>query len=406
MSGAEAMQHPIHLDRQNPPKDELVRNIREILQMNLRHSSEQTDDLLCYPGPRKRFRLMFGAEVLSFPEQATGRRKPNIDYFSSLPDELIINIFRYLNKADLYKVMGVSRRLNRIARDSDLWRHIDFLGARLDEDDIVRRLHKNSTLLRLANCITQRRPFNSSLLVPGALQLQYLDLTNASISSDLLTALLSKCSELRKLSLENQQVTDEMSCYIGHNVKLDTLNLCMSGGLSPFGILTIVQNCQNLVSLNVAWTPMDATCMHNLTGSLSRKMKYLSLAGVKELGQEHIDQICKICPRLVHLDLSDVPVINSWSLDCIIDHLRHLQQLDISRCFQLQIGDLASMTQLPNLRYLSYFGVPRDHYLLALRQRLPHVQINTKLVSTIARSIVTVCHSRRVWDIELDLLNM
>lgn len=91
-----------------------------------------------------------------------------------------------------------------------------------------------------ASCANSRIALTKPVQLPR-LQLQYVDLTNATVSYDLLISLMRGCEQLRGLSLENQGLSDETCRAIGQNKDLVTLNLCMVGGLTIEGVNHVLE---------------------------------------------------------------------------------------------------------------------------------------------------------------------
>lgn len=67
-------------------------------------------------------------------------------------------------------------------------------------------------------------------------KVQYLDLSMATISPQSLVQLFSKCTQLRKLSLEHVAMNDSVCKALAQNRKLNVLNLTMCTGLTTYGI--------------------------------------------------------------------------------------------------------------------------------------------------------------------------
>ena len=77
-------------------------------------------------------------------------------------------------------------------------------------------------------------------------------------------------------------------------------------GISRQGIVPLVENCQNLIELNVGWTDLSESAFDEICSKLSPTLKKLNVSGHRtSLADRHIREIVQRCPELVELDISD-----------------------------------------------------------------------------------------------------
>lgn len=67
-------------------------------------------------------------------------------------------------------------------------------------------------------------------------KIQFLDLSMATIETNTLAQLFSKCRYIRKLSLENVPMNDAICKVLAQNRKLEVLNIAMCTGLTAYGV--------------------------------------------------------------------------------------------------------------------------------------------------------------------------
>lgn len=72
------------------------------------------------------------------------------DYFGSLPDEVLLMMFKYLPKTALVSCACVCRRWKRIAYDNDLWPRIDLSLRKLVPGSMAHVLMRGPQILRMA----------------------------------------------------------------------------------------------------------------------------------------------------------------------------------------------------------------------------------------------------------------
>lgn len=72
----------------------------------------------------------------------------------------------------------------------------------------------------------------------------YLDLSMATISTSSLALLFSKCNRLKKLSLENVPVNDDVLTALSANKDIEIINFAMSTGIMETGLRYLISNCR------------------------------------------------------------------------------------------------------------------------------------------------------------------
>lgn len=75
-------------------------------------------------------------------------------------------------------------------------------------------------------------------------RLLYLDLSMAEVSTRTLTDLLSKCSRLKKISLEHVPVNDEVLSVLSLSKDIEVINFAMVSGITKEGIAFLLKNCK------------------------------------------------------------------------------------------------------------------------------------------------------------------
>lgn len=73
-------------------------------------------------------------------------------------------------------------------------------------------------------------------------KLQFLDLSMASITTQGLLELFSRCRLLKKLSLEHVEVNEAVCKELANNKQMEVLNLAMCRGITAYGIRKIVRS--------------------------------------------------------------------------------------------------------------------------------------------------------------------
>ncbi len=74
------------------------------------------------------------------------------------------------------------------------------------------------------------------------MKIEYLDLTGSGIQIDALNAFLKHCKNLKKISLESLALNNETFHFLSMNKSINTLNLCMTEGITVEGLIMILSN--------------------------------------------------------------------------------------------------------------------------------------------------------------------
>lgn len=72
----------------------------------------------------------------------------------------------------------------------------------------------------------------------------YLDLSMVNISTGSLAILFKKCKRLKKLSLENVPVDNNVLLALSANKDIEIINFAMSTGLMEEGLKYLLTNCR------------------------------------------------------------------------------------------------------------------------------------------------------------------
>lgn len=113
-------------------------------------------------------------------------------------------------------------------------------------------------------------------------KLQYLDLSMVSVAKPSLKMLLSRCRQLKKLSLEHVPINDEICNEIAKNLNLEALNLAMCIGLEAWSMRKIMESLKHLNSLNISWTNLSVDAVTSVVTNVTPNLLRLNMAGCRK----------------------------------------------------------------------------------------------------------------------------
>ncbi|XP_050074966.1 S-phase kinase-associated protein 2 [Anopheles maculipalpis] len=308
--------------------------------------------------------------------------------FDLLSDEVILHILKWLPKKTLITCSQVNRRLNRVSKDETLWYRVDLSNRTLQFQGLVEVLSRGVIVLRLAQTSIVNPVLGPFLDHPTKIKVQYLDLSMCTISKPILHAVLSKCRELVKLSLENVPLDDAICLEISKNQGLETLNLTMCSGIDARGIQFIAKSLTKLHSFNVSWTNLSVGGVRYLVQNLTPQIVHLNLAGCRStMTDGDVAILTTRCPKLVALDLSDCTLLTEAVIKTLCK-ARKIEYLSLSRCYNIHATAYLNLRTLKTLRFLDLFGLVSDQAIETLRHSLTDVGINKYYHSSVARPTV------------------
>ncbi|KAG5834832.1 hypothetical protein ANANG_G00265770 [Anguilla anguilla] len=313
--------------------------------------------------------------------------------WDSLPDELLLGILACLPLQDLLATSRVCKRWHRLAFDESLWHSVDLAGKAQVDAALRQVLPAGAVGLRCPRaCIGEPALANARRL-----RVQHMDLSSCIVSTPVLEDILSRCQQLRDLSVEGLVLSDSIMQSLSQNAELARLNLCGCSGVSPQSVRDMLQCCRRLEELNVSWCDFDSSHVKAVVENIPSSVTQLNISGYRQnFTMEDLKALVARCPDLTHLDLSDSVQVTADSFP-VLRQLSSLKDLALSRCYQIQPAALTCLEKLPELKTLEVFGLVPGSYMPVLSEGLPQVQINTRCFSSVARPTPAGQRDRTMW---------
>ncbi|KAM9263187.1 S-phase kinase-associated protein 2 [Morus bassanus] len=319
--------------------------------------------------------------------------------WDALPDELLLAIFAYLPINYLLKASRICKRWHRLSFDESLWQTLDLTGTNVLPGVIGQVLPTGVTVFRCPRACIGNPLFKTS----KPLRVQYMDLSNCTVSVADLQSILCRCDKLQNLSLEGLVLSDDIIESVAKNPSLRRLNLCGCSGFSAAPLALMLSSCSVLEELNLSWCDFTAIHVKTAVSYITSKITHLNLSGYRQnLQISDVKTLVERCPLLIHLDLSDSVMLTS---ECFqyFHQLIFLQHLCLSRCYQISPVALLQLGNIPTLKTLQVFGIVTDSSLQVLKETLPHIGINCSHFTSIARPTVGSKKTREIWGIKCRL---
>ncbi|XP_077981739.1 F-box/LRR-repeat protein 12-like [Glandiceps talaboti] len=283
--------------------------------------------------------------------------------FGKMPDNIMVEIFEYLDPRDRCRIARVCKAWNRLINDKLLWRHVDLQKYRVDLRSVwkVIRNHFSSTLTSLKlkgflHSVRKTECLSNSVLLDlkeRCPKLEHLEITEANFSSlqvaslpSSLTTLVLKFCEIptrwfKDLKTNNEilpslQYIDLSACTRISNLDVDDL---------------MSRKSIRVLKLNDCYRVKDSA-VQNLTAQL-HNLEILGLAGcdITDLSLHHISRHLK---KLKFLNLSECVSLTDTGVGnlCMMTTLRWLS---LYQCHSLSDNAVGQMSKC--LKSLKYFNI-------------------------------------------------
>lgn len=318
--------------------------------------------------------------------------------FEDLPDEVILEILRYLDSKDVIYCGHLSRRIRFISQDESLWQKINLCWQTIPIGFLQMVLNNGCKYLNLAHA-----SIHGCLKLKSLSKLTYLDLTNnrhvvrqydngESFRKILLIQnnseeLLGSCQSLQKLSMNYLRFSsieqhDNMKSIFQENGKsLEVLNITKGWDLEALKLA--VDSCIELKELNLAKKDLSEDAINFLVNNLTPKIEKISLSCIGltsfSVKDEQIKALVERCNGITSLDLEAgrSSAITDDSITSIIKNLQHsLEELDVSFCENISYTKLLELKFMPKLKVLNCRRRWNREVERNLRVQMPHLIAN------------------------------
>ncbi|KAI3361674.1 hypothetical protein L3Q82_001942 [Scortum barcoo] len=305
------------------------------------------------------------------------------------------------------KVQGKSFSSQRqcVKCDESLWYSVDLEGLTHMGPALQQVLKTGVRRLRCPRAFVEELHFTGT----GLLHMVQLDLSSSIIPTSALESIICRCRLLEYLSLEGLQLSDtilrpQRPCSLSKNSNLVQLNLSGCSAFSAPALADMLKSCSSIEQLNISWCDFNNNHVKSVVDHLSPSVTHLNLSGYREsLTLDDVKVLVKRCPHVQTLDLSDSTLLMADSFS-VLKQLKHLQHLSLSRCYHIHIAALTDLGKtFPMLCLLDVFGLVHDSHLPSLKKEMPHISINSRPFSSIARPtpasrLIGPCSDRTMWN--------
>ena len=148
----------------------------------------------------------------------------------TLPDETLLNLFKFLKFKDLCRCLQVSKRFRKMALDKTPWEKINIVDQDVSTEFLIQALTHGAKHLSLdSSLLLYRRIYTFSHGGMDSLEFPVqnrLKTFNLEIEADqIVSALFDSCQGLEKLYLATGELEPALSCIASYGRSLKVLNL-------------------------------------------------------------------------------------------------------------------------------------------------------------------------------------
>ncbi|KAH8879422.1 RNI-like protein [Thozetella sp. PMI_491] len=306
------------------------------------------------------------------------RKKPVINPWANLPQELKIRVLSFLLPKELVRASRISKELHQMCFDGQLW-------TSFDASEFYTEIPAES----LTKIIVSAGPFIKDLNLRGCVQVEHYKRAEVVVKAcrNLINATLEGCRNFQRAALHN---------LLKNNAKLAHLNLTGLTVVNNTTCKIIAQSCPQLQMFNVSWCKhMDARGLKMVLEGCP-KLKDLRAGEIRGFDNHEVAEALFKTNNLERLVLAGCEELTDAALKIIfhgtdpeIDILterpvvppRKLRHLDLSRCIHLTNAGVKALGHfVPDLEGLQLAGIRAlsDEALepiLATAPRLTHLEL-------------------------------
>ena len=268
---------------------------------------------------------------------------------ADLSDEVLLNVFNFLEVPDLHRYSQVSKRFYSICLQ-------------------VRNL-----------CFKRCRITGTTYLQD---RIENLELYQCDFTYGVLERLMSSNYSLKKFSLTNYTKYNLFhnnlhTFYSRNGQTLQTLNLAFTSILDEKHMDNIVKNCNVLKEVDFSNCRLTSESLNIFVCGITINIEKISLACSSSVTDASIKNLVSRCNKIKSLNLAFNSITNN-SLTSVKENLENtLEELDIGECscITLHKAKLLKMRSMPKLKILNYFK-PLDSNYEDLKKYLPQLTNN------------------------------
>jgi hypothetical protein len=261
-----------------------------------------------------------------------------------LPNEILMNIFSYLNIKELYKCAHVSKKFRQISHDKSFWESVNLYKQRVSSQFIAQILRLGTEYLNLQEVTILDDTYavwgdrvylgdeESPVLLshyasmPRKNNLKYLNMAFSSVEDTFLVKLLRSSVCLEKISLREVNQKDieyympdhyqflvnarrswYIECLLPSAKMLTSLDLSINtrnnNNQYPVNSASMEEILLNCVELKEANFEGQITDVKFFANNLTPKIEKLNISHNYDFMYEHILQLVKRCNNITELDL-------------------------------------------------------------------------------------------------------
>ena len=323
-----------------------------------------------------------------------------------LPDEMIMNIMKYMDEKTLIICTKVSRRIRELSMDKSLWQNVKVTSKYLRKTphgkSVYHPISINFLKLVIENGCTfldvsipmHQRNIDGSF-IPNNNDVTSLILRHPEDPGefqppkfDVMTKLINQCCSLTKLGMIGINMKNlSLSGIKKHSKTLTVLNLTNCDGVQTGLFREVIIQCEELVEANFQGLEL---CEHDVSvigTNLSSKIVKLNLKDIWDFSDNDIHSLVERCKHIevLHLGHTSITETGLNKIGNKLSNLTHLAtSVDASKCQDL--GTLPSLKYLWSCPYSDF--VEKDpEWLLdnapeiyenqeKLQEMFPHLEIN------------------------------
>ena len=320
-----------------------------------------------------------GRRIVRKPSQLEStikHQKLSLSQLEELPNEVLLNVMRFLELPDFNRLTQASDRLNDIS--PQIWDKITpdndicIEKVKVSIEEVNKILYCSCKNLCLKNC----QMIGATYLQD---RIENLELYHCDFANGTLETLMFSSHSLKKFSLTNYTKYNLFhlnlhTFYSRNGQTLQTLNLAFTSILDEKHMNIIVNNCTALKEVDFSNCHLPFCSLVSFVHGITKNVEKVSLASSNSVTDASIKSLVLRCNKINSLDLS-LNSITDKTLTSLQENLKNtLEELDIGECHFLTL--FLGIMSMPKIKVLNCFKLMEPDVYEDRMKNLPQLTNN------------------------------
>lgn len=284
---------------------------------------------------------------------------PQAYTISSLPKDILLRIFSFLDVESLLMSSKVSRLWKSLTSKPCVWEDVVISGNTSFDLLDAMTAHCGSSMRKLHVEWDTWNVLALHKLITGGSNIEVIDIRRTRVKDLTLRVIALNCKKLRCLNMDNANLVtlEGIEALCRNCNSLESLYL-KGARIGDEEIETIARACPHLLSFRVGYRDLDVSPKSlRLLASSCPELRKVIIDDCNTFTDEHVTELASNCSGLTHLTISANYMITNASLLALSKYCPAIEDLNFRHSFDLSDDGFAALApNCPRLKHLDLRG--------------------------------------------------